>query len=154
MHQTIGNALRVLSTMDPPFGLDHAVQLVDTAIADAVYATRCMYSSSLGTTPGALAFHRDMILNIPMMADLQQIQQRRQQLIDDRLIKANLKRFSYDYAVGGEVLKLVHNPDKLEPRAIGPYLITRVHTNGTLSIQIAEGVIERINIRRVKPYRR
>jgi transposase InsO family protein len=154
MHQTIGNTLRVLSTMDPPYGAENALQLVDTAIADAVYATRCTLHSALGTTPGALAFHRDMILNIPLVADLQQVQRRRQQLIDHRLIKANAKRFSYDYKIGDEVLKLVYNPDKLEPRAVGPYPITRVHTNGTLSIQISAGVIERINIRRVKPYRR
>jgi hypothetical protein len=140
--------------MDPPYGAENALQLVDTAIADAVYATRCTLHSALGTTPGALAFHRDMILNIPLVADLQQIQRRRQQLIDHRLIKANAKRFSYDYKIGDEVLKLVYNPDKLEPRAVGPYPITRVHTNGTLSIQISAGVIERINIRRVKPYRR
>jgi transposase InsO family protein len=135
MHQVVGNTLRVL-------------------IADAVYATRCTYHSSLKTTPGGLAFGRDMILDVPLVNDLYQIQQRRQSLIDQRLIEANAKRFSYDYNVGEEVLKLVYNPAKLEPRAIGPYTITRVHTNGTLSIQITPGVIERINIRRVKPYRR
>jgi transposase InsO family protein len=154
MHQVVGNTLRVLSTMNPPEGVDQAVQLIDTAIADAVYATRCTYHSSLKTTPGGLAFGRDMILDVPLVNDLYQIQQRRQSLIDQRLIEANAKRFSYDYNVGEEVLKLVYNPAKLEPRAIGPYTITRVHTNGTLSIQITPGVIERINIRRVKPYRR
>jgi transposase InsO family protein len=154
MHQVVGNTLRVLSTMNPPEGVDQAVQLIDTAIADAVYATRCTYHSSLKTTPGGLAFGRDMILDVPLVNDLYQIQQRRQSLIDQRLIEANAKRFSYDYNVGEEVLKLVYNPAKLEPRAIGPYTITRVHTNGTLSIQITPGVVERINIRRVKPYRR
>jgi transposase InsO family protein len=28
MHQTIGNSLRVLSTMDPPYGADQAVQVI------------------------------------------------------------------------------------------------------------------------------
>jgi transposase InsO family protein len=41
MHQAIGNTLRVLSTMNPPRGTTSARQLVDTAVADAVYATRC-----------------------------------------------------------------------------------------------------------------
>ena len=95
-----------------------------------------------------------MILDIPLVTDLVQIQRRRQALIDERLIVANAKRFSYDYRIGQEVLKLVYKPDKLEARAIGPYTVTQVHTNGTLSIQISPGVIERINIRRVKPYRR
>jgi hypothetical protein len=39
----------------------------------------------LKTTPGGLAFGRDMILNIPLITDLQQLQRRRQELIDQRL---------------------------------------------------------------------
>jgi hypothetical protein len=62
--------------------------------------------------------------------------------------------FAYDYSIGDEVLRLVYHPDKLEPRTVGPYTITRVHTNGTLSIEVSPGVIERMNVRRVKPYRR
>ena len=95
-----------------------------------------------------------MILNVPLITDLQQLQKRRQELIDQRLIAANTKRFSVDYREGQEVLKLVYKPDKLEPRATGPYRIARVHHNGTLSIELSPGVIERINIRRVKPYHR
>ncbi|KAG7361664.1 reverse transcriptase RNA-dependent DNA polymerase [Nitzschia inconspicua] len=152
MHQAIGNTLRVLSTLEPPRGHTSAKQLVDTAIADAVYAARCIYNSALKTTPGGIAFGRDMILNIPLVTDLQLLQKRRQTLIDQRLIEANTKRFSYDYAIGDKVLKLVYKPGKLEPRAIGPFEVIRVHQNGTLSIQLSTGVIERINVRRVKPY--
>ncbi|KAG7361614.1 hypothetical protein IV203_036715 [Nitzschia inconspicua] len=76
MHQAIGNTLRVLTTLEPPTGADSARQLVDTAIADAVYAARCTYNSVLKTTPGGLAFGRDMILNIPPITDLQQLQKR------------------------------------------------------------------------------
>jgi hypothetical protein len=95
-----------------------------------------------------------MMLNLPLITDLQQLQKRRQELIDQRLIAANTKRFSYDYAVGEEALKLAFQPDKLEHRAMGPYQITRIHANGTVSFALAPGVIERINIRRIKPYRR
>jgi hypothetical protein len=56
--------------------------------------------------------------------------------------------------VGDEVLRLVYRPDKMEPRAVGPYRITRVHSNGTITIELSPGVVERINIRRVKPYHR
>ena len=129
-------------------------QMVDTAIADTVYATRCIYNSALKTTPGGLAFGRDMILNIPLVTDFQQLQKRRQDLIDKRLLLANAKRYSRDYTIGDEVLKLVYQPDKLDPRATGPYRIDRVHTNGTITIELSPGVLERINIRRVKPYRR
>jgi hypothetical protein len=42
-------------------------------------------------------FHRNMVMNIPMMLDLTLVQQNRQRLIDQRLIKSNRKCFSYDY---------------------------------------------------------
>jgi hypothetical protein len=41
---------------------------------------------------------------------------------------------SHDYHVGDEVLKLIPNPSKLQPRATGPYFIETVHTNGTVTI--------------------
>ncbi len=153
MHQAIGNSLRALSTMNPPRGSNSARELIDT-IADAVYATRCTYHSALKTTPGGLAFGRDMILNIPLVTDLELLQKRRQKLIDQRLIASNAKRFSYDYKIVDEGLNLVYQPDKLEQRAVGPYPIERVHANGTLTIQLSPGVVERISLRRVKPYYR
>jgi hypothetical protein len=154
MHQTIGNSLRVLSTLHPPAGILDAHHLVDTAIANAVYATQATFHSSLNTTPGGLTFGRDMVLDIQLIADLQLIREQRQHLIDNCLIAANRRRFSYDYTVGDEVLKLKYKPDKLEPRATGPFRVEQVHTNGTLTIRLSHNVIERIPLRRIKPYRR
>jgi hypothetical protein len=82
MHQAIGNALGVLSTLQPPQGIADANQLVlDTAIANAVVASRASLHSSHSKPllPGGLAFHRDMIMDIPLIADLQTIQEHRQQ---------------------------------------------------------------------------
>jgi hypothetical protein len=93
-----------------------------------------------------------MILDIPLLANLHDIQQRRQLIIDDRLRRANLKRRSFDYQVGQQVLLLADNPDKLQDRASGPFPITQVHANGTITIQRTPYYRERINIRRVKPY--
>jgi transposase InsO family protein len=156
IHQAIGNSLRVLTTLTAPAGVTTSTQqlFLDTAIANTMYATRCTYHSALKTTPGGLAFGRDMVLNIPLVTDLELLQERRQQLIDHRLITANAKRFSYDYRVGDEVLKLVYKPNKLDPRATGPFVVEQVHANGTLSIRLNPTVVERISLRRVKPYRR
>ena len=140
--------------MNPPNNIVDANMILDTAIANTVFALRSSFHSSLQTTPGALAFGRDMILDLPVVADLNLIRERKQQLIDERLITANRKRFSYDYHVGDEIMKLIYKPDKLQPRAEGPYPIVQVHTNGTVTIQKAPYLIERINIRRIKPYRR
>ena len=51
-------------------------------------------------------------------------------------------------------MKLQYNPDKLSPKAEGPYTIDTVHANGTVTIRIDENTLERINLRRIRPYRR
>ena len=154
MHQAIGNTLRAMIELTPPHGIDSAARLVDTALANYVFATRSVINDSLRASPGSLAFGRDMILDIPMLADWNFIKNHRQQLLDKRLIAANRKRFSYDYNVGDEVLKLVYNPDKLQARARGPYRIERVHANGTVIIRLNDNVIERLSIRHIKPFKR
>jgi hypothetical protein len=47
----------------------------------------------------------------------------------------------------------VFAPTKLEARWHGPYEILRVHVNGTLTIRLTAHTIERVNVRRLKPYR-
>jgi len=152
MHQTVGNSLRAMATLKPPDGMAAANQLVDTALANCVFALRATLNSSINATPGSLAFGRDMILDLPLIADWNIIQENRQQLIDKRLIEANRKRFAYDYSIGDKVLKLAFKPDKLSARAHGPYEILNVHTNGTVTIRLNSTTIERISIRRIKPY--
>jgi transposase InsO family protein len=111
MHQSVGNSLRVLQQWNPPAGLNDAHALVDAALANAMYATCTSFHSGLQSTPGALAFHHNMVINIPLMSDLTLVQQNRQQLIDQRLIKSNRKRFAYDYQPNQELLKLEYKPD-------------------------------------------
>jgi hypothetical protein len=105
-----------------------------------------MFHGGLLTTPGALSFSRDMVLNIPFVADLNLIKDHHQQLIDERALHSNKRRHAYGYQPGQEVLKLVYKPDKLEPQAQGPYEIIAVHTNGTLTIQLNATTIECILI--------
>jgi hypothetical protein len=124
------------------------------ALSNAIYATRAAVHGSLQATPGSLAFGRDMILDIPLIADFRALQEQRQLLIDQRLIEANRKRFSHDYRVGDQVLKLAYKPSKwLQSCTEGPYRIETVHQNGTLTIRLNPTTLERLSIRRVKPYR-
>ena len=80
-----------------------------------------------------------MLLNIPLLADLQLIRDNRQLLINENLRQQNLKRRFFDFQVGQLVLILNSklHPDKLEPRAPeGPFLtIIQIHVNGTVAIQ-------------------
>jgi hypothetical protein len=152
MHQYIGNSLRVLWQWNPPAGLNNAHAPVDATLANAMYAMHASFHSGLQTTPGALAFHRDMVMNIPLMSDLTLFQQNRQQLTNQRLIKSNRNRFAYDYQTNQEVLKLEYKPDKLTPRVTGPYWIMSVHTNGTITIKLTPHTRQQISIRNVKPF--
>jgi hypothetical protein len=152
MHQAVSNSLCILKQWTPPNHLDDAHLLIDTVLANAMYATCATFHSGLMTTPGVLSFSRDMVMNIPFVADLTLIRDNCQRLIDERIICSNARRHAYDYQPGQEVLKLVYKPDKLEPCAQGPYDIIAVHTNGTLTIQLNAHTIECISIQNVKPF--
>jgi hypothetical protein len=152
MHQAVGNSLHVLKQWMPPNHLDGTHLLVDTALANAMYTTHSMFHRGLMTTPGVLCFNRDMVMNIPFVADLTLIHDNRQRLIDECFICSNAHCHSYDYQLGQEVLKLVCKPDKLKPQAQGPYDIIVVHANVTLTIQLNAHTTERISTRNVKPF--
>jgi hypothetical protein len=111
-----------------------------------MHAIRCAMHNALGMLPGAFVFQRDMFLNIPLIANLQTIQDKPQVLIDENLRHQNQKQRSFDYAINQEVLVKVPNPRKLDNRAEGPYLITQGHANGTITIRRNAHVTERINI--------
>ena len=152
MHQTVANILRTVLYSNPPQNMPQAKDIIDEALAIAMHAMRTTVATTLGSPPGALAFSRDMFLNVPLVADWQTIGARHEQLINDNLRRANHKHRQYDYAIGQQVLKKVYDPTKLGARTSGPFTIERVHINGTLTIQLCPGISERINIRRVIPY--
>ena len=48
---------------------EEARNLMDECLATAMYATRFQTSRALGISPGDYAFRRDMLLDIPVVAD-------------------------------------------------------------------------------------
>ncbi len=94
-----------------------------------------------------------MFLNIPYIDDWHAITQRREHLIHENLMRENQKRRGFDYAPQQRVLKKKWKPRKLDERTSGPYKIVQTHVNGTVAIQLRPGLTERINIRRIIPYR-
>ena len=153
MHQTVANVLLTTIMLAPPQNLLQAQQLLDDALATTMYATRTSVSRALGTSPGNLVFRRDMFVDLPLQADLVLIRDRRQQLIDENLRQQNAKRLEYQYRIGQEVLIKSISPNKLDPRAHGPYRIQQVYQNGTIDVMRNDHVVERLNIRRVIPFR-
>ena len=153
MHQSVGNILRTLLHGNPPENVSKANEMVDEALSIAQHAMRTSVHTTLGSSPGALVFSRDMFLNVPLSSDWHTITQKREHLVNYRLMRANAQRPTYEYAPNQKVLKKVHDPTKLGIRTSGPYNIKKVHVNGTVTMELRPGVSERINIRRVIPYR-
>ena len=85
MHQTVANILRILQHKNPPVNMTQARDIIDQALAHAMHATQTTVMTMLGSTPGSLAFSRDMFLNIPLIADWQAIARQREQRINDGL---------------------------------------------------------------------
>ena len=53
--------------------MDDANKVIDNALATAMYATRCAVSTPIRTLPGALVYGRDMIMDVPLIANLSTI---------------------------------------------------------------------------------
>ncbi len=107
--------------------MTQARDIIDNALATAMHAMQTTVATTLGSTPGALAFTRDMFLNVPLIADWQAIARTCDHHVNENLRCANSKQRQYDYAPGQQVLKKVHNPTKLGVRMEGPYTIECVH---------------------------
>jgi hypothetical protein len=94
-----------------------------------------------------------MLFDIPLIADWQKIGEHRQQLNDLNNARENKGRIDYDYNVGQQVLVqeegILHKSESIWHRI--PWLITTVHTNGTITVQHGNK-LEWMNIWRVKPF--
>ena len=64
MHQSVGNIPRTLLHGDPPKNVSKANAMVDEALSIAQHAMRTSVHTTLGSSPGALVFSRDMFLNV------------------------------------------------------------------------------------------
>ena len=102
-----------------------------------------------------------MALNIKHVADWNYIQQRKQRIAATNNQRENSRRIPHRYEVGDKVWKTKASHTgggltaTLEKAVEGPYLITRVKDNGTVTIrrEVRGGArYETLNIRRIRPY--
>ena len=144
--------LRTLIEIRKPKTQVECDRLVEDGLATAMHATRAAAHSQLECcTPGSVAFGRDMVLNVPYHADLLLLQEKRQQKIDMRLIRANAKRKFIDCQPGMQVHLLTGRKSELNEVCKGPHEIVYAHANGTVTIRLSVDVTDRVNIRRLKP---
>ena len=132
VHGVLGNMMRTN-------GLDMSPTITDAMITDfivdAAWAIRSTYHTVLKSTPGAAIFGRDMLFDIPYIADWNDIGRRRQEKVNKDNNRENLARLPFDYAIGGKVLIRKDGIlRKAEIKYEGPYTITQVHRNGTLTM--------------------
>jgi hypothetical protein len=126
---------------------------IDTFIDNAAWAICSTYHTVLKASPGAAIFGRDMLFDIPFVADWKQIGDYRQHQTDRNNKRENNKRVDYDYKVGDKILirkdDILRKAESIWKKE--PWTITTVLTNGTIRIQCGTKS-ERINIRRVTPF--
>ncbi len=149
VHQVLMNMLRTAE-------LDMAETVkasdIDAFIHDAAWAIRSTYHTVLKASPGATIFGRDMLFDIPFVADWYKIGERRQAITDRNNERENLKRIDFDHEVG---MKVLIDHESLR-KAESPYknilwTITQVYTNATVRVE-SGSKSEQINVRRVTPF--
>jgi hypothetical protein len=101
IHAVLGNMLRT-SELD----MAEMVKASDIGVflSDVAWAVCSTYHTVLKASPGAAIFGRDMVFNIPFIADWQKIGECRQRLTDLNNARENKGRIDYDYKVGQKVL--------------------------------------------------
>jgi hypothetical protein len=151
LHQVLGKMLRTSE-------LDMAETItpddVHVFLDNAAWAICSTYHTVLKASPGGAAiFGRNMLFDIPFIADWNKIGDYRQRQTDLDTARINSKRVDYDYKVGNKVLVTQEGIlRKAEsPYSKEPWTIMTVHTNGTIRIQRGTQS-ERIDIRRVIPF--
>ncbi len=135
------SALQVLGQMLCTAELDMANSVtpddVDVFLDNAAWAIHSTYHTVLKASPGAAIFGRDMLFDIPFVADWHKIGEQRQSLTDHGNQQENAKQIDYDYKVGDKVLVINKGILRKAESAYGkePWTITTVHTNGTIRVQ-------------------
>jgi len=126
---------------------------IDTFINNAAWAICSTYHTVLKASPGAAVFGRDMLFDIPFVADWKQIGEYRQHQTDCSNKRENSTCVDYDYKVGDKILI---RKDGILCKAESiwrkdPWTIMTVHTNETIRIQCGTKS-KKNNIRRVTPF--
>ena len=149
VHQTLANSLRTfeleeqeLDAHDPwsPF------------LSAAAFAVRATCHTTMRASPGQLVFGRDMVLPIKYVTDWERLRQVRQKQINRDNARENRNRIAHTYKTGDKVLvDESRMTPKLDAPRTGPYLIKKIWSNGTITVE-KDNISERMNIRRITPY--
>jgi len=71
--------------------------MIDNFLVDAAWAIHSTYHTVLKCSPGQDIFGRDMLFDIPYIADWTEIGRCRQTLVDKSNVRENSSRLNFDY---------------------------------------------------------
>ncbi len=108
---------------------------IDIFFADAAWAICSTHHTVFKASPGAVIFGRDMLFEIPFIADWKKIGEHRQRLTDLNNAHENKGRIECDYKVGQKIL--VRNKGIHQKQHYVPYYLS----NFFLSLKYAFGII-------------
>ena len=94
-----------------------------------------------------------MLVDVPLIANLDSIQQKRQLSVNENLRRQNEARYEYHYRVGDYVDIRKEDQTKLSEHFHGPYQIFSTNLNGTVTLQLSPNVQETIHCRKIQPIR-
>ena len=150
VHQVLGDSLRTFNLEERDL---HPQDPFEEFLTATAYAIRSSHHSTLGYSPAQLVFGRDMFMPVECQVDWTEIRERKQRKIRANNERENRKRRPHIYRVGDLVtLRKEGIIPKLSRPRLGPYSVVQVHDNGTVTIQKAPTVTDRVNIRRVDPF--
>ena len=105
---------------------------IDTFLTNVAWVICSTYHTVLKASPGAAIFGRDMLINIPFLADWNKIVDYRQHQTDLNTQHENRTRKDWDYKVSYKVMLrkdiILHKSES--HYECDPWTITSVHTNG------------------------
>jgi len=107
---------------------------IDTALCSSIYALNSAINTTTKVSPGAFVFHRDMVLPITCITNWELIRNKKQLRILQNNFLENKRRIPFTYTPQMEIM--LHDPTgvKLSAKNKGPYTISKVDSNGTVTI--------------------
>ena len=127
---------------------------IDTALSSPIYAINSAINTTTKVSPGAFVFQRDMILPITCVTNWEIIRNKKQLRIQHNNFLENKRRRPFSYTLNMEIMLNDPTGVKLSSKCKGPFTVSKVHSNGTVTIYLKPNVFQRVNICRIKPYYR
>lgn len=151
LHLTVSNILQTLVHFKSPIDIQGVVLLIDTPLQTAAYSECTVVHGNLKHSPGSLAFHCDMLFDIPHCWYGSDPTTATSYCQLNSLLSKQISCLTWH---GDPVLIWASNPNKMDHMTqTNPFTITHFHANDTETIQHDPYAIKQINILRIVPYR-